>query len=225
MHDIFLYFDLAKSCVRLFIHGRRSTGFFNIHEPDIASLPTNQNFIPAWCDMDGPDGGWILLQERKNDSITFYRDWDSYENGFGEPGFGFWFGNKYMHAITFNRRYVLRLEFPYLVQGQKQRPFAEYDNFQVLSPSTGYILRVGRYRGTINDVMSKHNNSAFSTRDRDNDKVASRSCATEGRGAWWYGNDCDVFDPNTMWASIRIAFKAKEVLEGNEYLLPIKLIA
>lgn len=212
----FLFAILDKSCTRIFIYGRRSTGFYNIQKPDIASLPSNQRYIRVWCVMDGPNGGWILLQQRNNADFNFYRDWISYEKGFGKPGFGYRLGNSYMHAITLNSRYLLRLELPYRVGAENERAFAEYDNFQVLSPSSGYILRVGKYRGTVIDVVSDLNNHAFSTWDRDNDKVAYRSCAKERRSAWWYGNNCYVFDPSTMWKLIRITFKAKEVLEGND---------
>lgn len=160
--------------------------------------------------MQGPNGGWILLQERSPIVFfNFFRNWVSFENGFGQPGVGFWLGNIYMYALTFNRSYVLRIDAP-MFPGV----FAEYDNFKVSSPSTNYILRLGKYRGNAGDLLSDVINNPFSTWDRDNDRVVG-TCARQNRGAWWYGDTCDAQDLNSMLGTISIAMKAKEVLRGN----------
>lgn len=206
---------LAESCVRLFTHGRRLSGFYNIRKPDNPSLPRNQSYIRVWCDMNGPNGGWILLQQRSNAIFNFYRDWASYEKGFGEPSLGgFWLGNKDMHAISSERKYSLRFELPYFLSDQNQFMFLEYEYFQVSSPSTSYTIRTGKYKGNIPNIFYDINNSAFSTWDRDNDK-SRRACAIVNGGAWWYGDDCYVTDPNSMPEFMKITMKAKEVVAGN----------
>ena len=204
----------VKSCARLFTLGSRLTGFYNIQKPDMAPLPKKQNYIRVWCEMDGPDGGWILLQERVNATFNFYRDWVSYENGFGKPGIGYWLGNIYMHSITIKGNYALRIELPGYYDELTVTVQGEYDNFHVLGPSTGYVLRVGDYRGGLGDILFVVNNSAFSTWDRDNDK-ADESCAKVNKGAWWYKKDCYYFDLNSMLDFLRMKIKAKELLEGN----------
>lgn len=205
-------FIQAESCLRLFSHGRRSTGFYNIHKPNVGILPNNQNHIRVWCDMHGPNGGWILLFERRNFTIRTPRTWHSYEMGFGKPGFRYWLGNIYMHAITLAEKHALRLEIPY-VDERNQWFFGEYDNFEVSSPSTGYIIQVGKYRGNMIDLISDVNHCAFSTWDRDNDKVVDEACARQREGAWWYGNTCNVYDLNT--GRIPVLMKTKELLEGT----------
>lgn len=207
------FFCLAESCAQLFTHGRRSNGFYNIRIPDNASLPRNQTYIRVWCDMDGINGGWILLQQRINVHFNFLRSWNSYEKGFGEPGFGYWLGNSYMHAITLNRKYVLRFEFLDYVDERNQMLFLEFDNFQVLSSLKYYTIQTGKYRGNMANIMDI-NNFAFSTWDRDNDK-SKRACAIINRGAWWYGSDCYITDPNSMLQFLKVTMKAKEVLGGN----------
>ena len=167
-----------------------------------------------WCDMDGPDGGWFLLQERANATFNLFRDWVSYENGFGKPGVGYWFGNINLHSMTFKRNYVLKIELPGYVDEVTTTLLAEYDNFQVLGPSTGYALNLGRYRGGLSDILSIVNNSAFSTWDRDNDEV-DEECAKTGRGAWWYGKTCYIYDLNSMVGFLTMKIKAREVLEGK----------
>lgn len=221
MKSIFFFFFtkhlfLAESCARLFTHGRRSSGFYNIHKPDDASLPGNQIYIRAWCDMDGPNAGWILLQERRDINFNFYRDWVSYENGFGKPGVGYWLGNIYMHALTFKRRYVIRIELPpnYRNPWRSKTRYGYHDNFQVLGPSSGYVLQVGKYWGDLGDIFLYVNNTAFSTWDRDNDK-SDKVCAKDNKGAWWYGKSCYTYDLNSMVDGVEIAVKAKEVLGGN----------
>lgn len=213
-HSYYVLSFLVESCERLFTHGRRSNGFYYIHKPDIVPLPLNQSYIQVWCDMDGPNGGWILLQQRENSTFNFYRNWVSYEEGFGKPGVGYWLGNKYMHSITFKRKYVLRIELPGYYDELTVTLLAEYDNFQVLSPSSGYVLKVGNFRGGLGNILFLVNNTAFSTWDRDNDKVDAE-CAKTGKGAWWYGKTCNVYDMNTMQGFLRMKMKVKEDLKGN----------
>lgn len=211
------YFSLAKSCARLFIHGRRLDGFYNLHKPDIAQLRRKQNYIRVWCDMHRPNDGWILFYERCNASFNFFRNWVSYENGFGKPGFDFWIGNINMHALTLNGRHVVRIELLTYFDKNKRPLFAEYDDFKVLSPSTDYTLQVGKFRGSFSSIFSNVNNSAFSTWDRDNDKTY-KECAKRRKGAWWYGKSCVVHDPNTMLGLfIPLTMKVKEILGGNVF--------
>ena len=59
--------------------------------------------------------------------------------------------------------------------------------FSVGDESDKYKLRVGSYSGTAGDSLAWHNNMAFTTKDRDNDKSDSGNCATKSwTGAWWY---------------------------------------
>ncbi len=55
----------------------------------------------------------------------------------------------------------------------------------------GYLLHVGGYRGDAGDSMAGsgsvyiNNGMKFSTRDRDNDKWGSGSCAQWYNASWW----------------------------------------
>ena len=49
-------------------------------------------------------GGWTVILRRKYSSGTrenFIREWDDYENGFGDPTNEFWLGLRYMHCLNY----------------------------------------------------------------------------------------------------------------------------
>ena len=168
--------------------------------------------------MSGPNGGWLVFQQRINGSVNFTRDWNSYTQGFGRHGFEFWLGNDYIYGKTFRGEHVLRIEIS--DDRSNQTFFSEYENFRVSSPFNNYKLHVGEYRGNLIDILFNANNSAFSTWDRDNDKV-NGSCARKNKGAWWYGSTCDIQDLNSMLGNVtarglvKIRMKTKELLRGN----------
>ena len=206
----------ADSCAGPFSRGHRLSGSYTIRTPPVFGSDQRQTgYSRVWCDMKGHHGGWLVLQQRINASVNFYRDWISYERGFGQQGFEFRLGNRVLSAITMVRKYVLRIEISY---ADGRRLFAEYNRFRLLFRN--YTLRVGRHRGNLSDILASANNSAFSTWDRDNDKVTDGACAEKNRGAWWYGTTCDTLDLNSMLGNVaaqgvvKTAMKIKPVEPG-----------
>ena len=182
------------------MRGRRSDGLYTITSVlQFESYQSQTGYSRVWCDMKGPHGGWLVLQQRINASVNFSRDWISYEQGFGQQGFEFWLGNRDLVSITMVQKfkYILRIEISY---ADGQFLFAEYDSFR-LWPNN-YTLHVGRHRGNLSDILASANNSAFSTWDRDNDNVTDGACARQNRGAWWYGTNCDTLDLNSMLGNL-----------------------
>lgn len=67
------------------------------------------------------------------------------------------------------------------------RAYARYDAFAIGRECDKYNLkRIGRYSGTAGDSLQFHIGAKFSTKDKDNDKHATISCAESYMGAWWY---------------------------------------
>ena len=135
--------------------------------------------------IDG--GGWTVFQRRQNGSVDFYRGWNDYKAGFGQLTAEFWLGNDKIHRLTASRPSSLRVE---LEDWNGVKAYAKYGTFNISDEQAQYRLEVGSYSGTARDSLAwYHNNMAFSTKDRDNDRWSSVNCAVRFTGAWWY-KDC-----------------------------------
>ena len=101
--------------------------------------------------------------------------------------------------MTSNRAYKLRFD---MEDWDGNTRYAEYATFRVTSEADNYRLLLGSYSGTasIDQAADKdlgllyHNNTQFSTYDRDND-LASFECVYQSVcGGFWY-NDCHRVTP------------------------------
>ena len=138
--------------------------------------------------------GWTVFQRRFDGSVDFFRDWNSYKEGFGDFGSEFWLGNDDIHKITLqDSQLLIELED---FNGETAHAF--YDSFRVGSEGEKYVLHLGEFTGTGGDSMSSmHNGMKFSTKDQDNDDY-SNSCAQTYTGAWWYGS-CHLANLNGQY--------------------------
>ena len=65
------------------------------------------------------------------------------------------------------------------------KAYAKYGTFNISDEQAQYRLEVSSYSGTAGDSLAYHNNMAFTTKDRDNDRDG-RNCAVQFTGVWWY---------------------------------------
>ncbi|XP_071835384.1 ryncolin-4-like [Apostichopus japonicus] len=134
--------------------------------------------------MESNGGGWTVFQRRSSASVDFYRGWSDYKNGFGNKNQDHWLGMKYIHSMTNQKPYQLRID---LRDSGSSSKYAVYSTFSINNETDKYRLSIGRYSGNTGSAdMSISNNKQFSTKDQDNDKYNSYSCAEGHRGAWWY---------------------------------------
>ena len=174
-------FDFVSTdCSDLLKAGHTQSGVYSVN-------PDGKGSFTVYCDMRTDGGGWTVFQRRQDGSVDFYRGWNDYKSGFGQLTAEFWLGNDKIHRLTASRPSTLRVE---LEDWSGSRVYAKYGRFNVGDEQAQYRLEVGSYSGTAGDsLISGHNNMAFSTKDRDNDRYSSGNCAVRNTGAWWY-NSC-----------------------------------
>ncbi|KAL5011703.1 hypothetical protein ScPMuIL_010254, partial [Solemya velum] len=136
----------------------------------------------VYCDMQTEGEGWTVFQRRQNGSVDFDRDWESYETGFGDLMGEFWLGNNFIHSITNQGLYELMVN---MSDFEGSSAYAHYNFFDIGDATSKYKLTVSRYSGNAGDSLPRHNNTQFSTHDRDHDTWSS-NCAAALKGAWWY---------------------------------------
>ncbi|XP_048777751.2 ficolin-2-like [Ostrea edulis] len=146
------------------------------------------------CDMDVDGGGWLVVQQRMDGSLDFYRGWVDYQFGFSNGTSEFWIGNEFLHLLTSQALYELRVD---MTDFDGESRFAKYKVFNVGNRDTKFRLSVGGYSGTAGDSLSSHNGMLFTTRDVDND-LASGQCAVSFKGGFWYSN-CHTANPNGQY--------------------------
>ncbi|KAM5146508.1 ficolin-1-like [Mantella aurantiaca] len=166
----------ARNCKELMEAGFTISDFYTI-------FLEGEKKLKILCDMHTDGGGWIVIQKRMDGSVDFYRDWNSYKNGFGSHLTEFWLGNDNIHQITSSGQWELRVD---LQDFENVRYFAKYSSFKVLGKSDQYKLELGSFTdGNAGDSMTYHSGMKFSTMDQDNDQD-SRHCAQVFKGGWWY---------------------------------------
>ena len=169
-------FDFVSTdCSDLLKAGRTQSGVYSVN-------PDGKGSFNVFCDMRTGGGGWAVFQRRQDGSVDFYRGWNDYKSGFGQLTSEFWLGNDKIHRLTSSRPSSLRVE---LEDWKGVRVYAKYGRFRIGNEQAQYRLEVGSYSGTAGDSLASHNNMAFTTKDRDNDRHGG-NCAVYYTGAWWY---------------------------------------
>lgn len=149
--------------------------------------PRNGTF-EVFCEMESFGGGWTVIQQRLNGSVSFNRTWAEYKKGFGNLRGEFWLGNDYIHLLTKAKDMILRIE---LEDFEGVREYAKYDEFYVANEYLRYRLSVSGYSGTAGNAISfnkhfNHDQKFFSTPDRDNDMYTSGNCGAYYSSGWWF---------------------------------------
>ena len=142
--------------------------------------------IDVYCDMNTTNGGWIVIQRNKKDSlVNFNKNWTDYEEGFGDLHTEFWYGLENIHFLTKNGKWEMRVDYQ---RNDKTWSYLHYNQFSVGSASEEYPLTVGGFTGVGSDQFTSHNGIKFSTPDNDNDihSKANYNCAARYTSGWWH---------------------------------------
>ncbi|XP_037684457.1 angiopoietin-related protein 7-like [Choloepus didactylus] len=170
--------DAIYDCSSLYQKNYRISGLYKLPPNDFLGRPKAEVF----CDMETSGGGWTVIQRRKNGLVSFYQDWKQYKKGFGNIHGDFWLGNEHIHRLT-RRPTQLRVE---MEDWEGNVRYAEYSHFALGNEVSSYRLFLGNYSGNVeDDALFHHNDTAFTTKDKDNDSCLE-NCAKLLKGGYWY---------------------------------------
>ncbi|KAL2297991.1 hypothetical protein Nmel_016950, partial [Mimus melanotis] len=172
-----LLYPYPKDCSQALLNGEATSGLYTIYLNGDKAQP-----LQVFCDMGEDGGGWIVFLRRQNGKQDFYKNWNTYVAGFGDPKDEFWIEVTW-DQITSQGQYELRVD----LRDKGDTAYAMYERFSVGDAKSRYRLRVDGYSGTAGDSMTYHNGRSFSTFDKDHDSAIT-NCALSYKGAFWYKN-------------------------------------
>ncbi|XP_066517014.1 angiopoietin-related protein 2a [Hoplias malabaricus] len=177
-----------KDCLQALEEGHTNSGMY------LVKTENGNKLMQVWCDQRHDPGGWTVIQRRLDGSVNFFRNWETYKQGFGNIDGEYWLGLENIYWLTNQDNYKLLVT---LEDWSGRKTFAEYASFRIETESDFYRLRVGRYHGNAGDSLTWHNGKQFTTLDRDHD-VYTGNCAHYQKGGWWY-NSCAHSNLNGVW--------------------------
>ncbi|MGH0179541.1 UNVERIFIED_CONTAM: hypothetical protein FKN15_012609 [Acipenser sinensis] len=156
-------------CSSLYSRTYKISGVYKLPSDEFMGTPE----LEVLCDMETNGGGWTVIQRRKVGLTSFNRDWKQYKDGFGNIRGDFWLGNEHIFRLT-RQPTVLRID---MEDWEGQTRYAEYNFFTISNEMNSYKLFIANYSGNAGrDSLRYHNNTNFSTKNRDNDKCVD-DCA------------------------------------------------
>ncbi|XP_064115530.1 techylectin-5B-like [Macrobrachium nipponense] len=172
---------LAADCQDLYDLGSNASGVYFLQKFGRQVL----------CDMETDQGGWLVIQRRARvpEQVDFNQGWQEYKTGFGDLESEFWAGNDFLHILTNQKSYRMKVD---MEDYEKGNYWAQYSSFRVGSEGTGYELDIGDYTGNATDAFTYHHGRPFTANDRDNDLYDDGNCATYFSGGWWYDRCYDA---------------------------------
>ena len=137
--------------------------------------------------------GWIIIQQRLDNTLDFYQAWNYYKSGFGnytDPSWdSYWMGLESVYQLTnvLGSVYRLRLEFWDGTTWYTD----EYSTFSIESEASNYRLHVSSTScGSAGNLLNydcngggTHNGMTFVTYDKAN---SGENCDSVGYGGWWF---------------------------------------
>ncbi|XP_039444412.1 microfibril-associated glycoprotein 4-like [Culex pipiens pallens] len=156
------------------------------------------NKFEVYCEQKLYAGGWVVIQNRFNGSVDFYRNWTEYKNGFGDLNGEFWLGLDKIHALTQTKVRELLIHVEDFAGNVY---YSKYGGFAIGSEDELFDLKTSLFfhqSGTMGDSLTQHRGHKFTTYDSDNDTYGPGNCAELYHGAWWY-NRCHNSNLNGLY--------------------------
>jgi len=180
--------------------------------------PDGEHQKTVRCEQDLHGGGWtvLILRQQQEPQLNFRRDFDEYEEGFGDVSGEHWIGLETMQQLTNSDDYELMVT---MARGE-EKAVSFYSNFRV-EPGSYARLRVSGFdaaNSTGGDSLWYHDGMAFTTKDRDRDQGYGFNCAhVSGHGGNWF-NGCHRANPTGLYGGDRSVFaKSDHFLEWRHW--------
>eukprot|EP00058_Branchiostoma_floridae_P015874 XP_002601362.1 hypothetical protein BRAFLDRAFT_82714 [Branchiostoma floridae] len=203
----------------------------DLKDEDTNSIPIRErqssvNDVPQDA-MDG-GGGWTVIQRRLDGSVPFNRTLADYKRGFGNKTGEHWLGNDYLHLLTYQKNYSLRVDW--ISRGINYPSTCSHGYFRVSDENNNFRLDLGPTEGKgiiCDQLISIHSGCPFSTVDKNNNGINKQSkapsCVKQYGGGWWYmydmyGSCGHMTGFNQQWnfCSFKSCRKFKVIAETNE---------
>ncbi|XP_071835574.1 uncharacterized protein [Apostichopus japonicus] len=151
--------QVTTNCQDVYYGLSTKEGIYLIHPPSWAHEP-----FQVYC-----KGGWMLFQRRVDASVSFFNDWITYRDGFGDLNSSFWIGNEKIHVISAERDHQLRIEIWFNTTNDASE-YLHYNLFRISSEATKYEITLGSYTGSFGlfefeDLMMKNAGGEQDQRD------------------------------------------------------------
>ena len=168
------------------------SGLYFIKDPCSGNKTFNFAKMYVFCDMETDGGGWIVIQRRNASlgTVNFYRNWEDYENGFGDLNGEFWIGLRNIYELTNQQEVDLQIS---VWNDAETNITWNYPVFRISGPNDKYRLTVSNGTGDGDrDAFYYNNGQYFTTYDNDN---SGNRCGYIDQGGWWY-NYCTYANLN-----------------------------
>uniref|UniRef100_A0A4W5JIC5 Fibrinogen beta chain n=1 Tax=Hucho hucho TaxID=62062 RepID=A0A4W5JIC5_9TELE len=160
----------------------------------------------VYCDQTTQNGGWTIIQNRKDGSVDFGRRWDNYRSGFGNIAFDvgkghweYWLGNERISQLTKQGPTEVLME---MEDWSGNKVYAQYKQFTIQVTQPRPVQTVYH---TGNTATPSTNSLPYRTPGD-----PSKQCSRDDGGGWWY-NRCHSANPNGRyyWGGAYTRYMAK----------------
>ena len=147
----------------------------------------------AYCDMTTAEGGWMVIMRRADGVENFNRDYDEYEEGFGDLNHDFFYGLKALHELTSQTNWSLRIDFYNRSNDTDSSAYVTYDTFTVGHEDEDYKLKLGNFsssESTFLDSLRGFDEQKFVARSKPDIKMRHKCVSDDAYASgWWYNSE------------------------------------
>ena len=178
---------IYADCKDAYAKGERRSGVYKIN-------PDGGTPFEVYCKMTndtitGTPPGTTLVLHRKDGSVNFNVDANSYRSLLGELKGEFFLGGDNLARLTNAAKELTVIVYPF--EPDNTVGWAHYTNFKIASWSDRFrMTATGLYNSNVGDIMSSLNGDQLRTHDYE-----YASCVSNFGPNWTANNPCHYFNP------------------------------